>query len=92
MGKSGIQRALEKFEGSTSKLAGAVGGNVNRQHVEHWLKVGRVSAEKCPEVAAAVGMLCEELNDRVNWALARRLSVESVKPLTSGEHQGANHA
>lgn len=69
--KTGIQIALEKFEGSPSKLAEAVGNGVLRQHVEHWLKVGRVSAERTPEVSAATGVPCEMLNNRVNWQLAR---------------------
>ncbi|MDP4076218.1 YdaS family helix-turn-helix protein [Acidovorax sp. A1169] len=68
---TGIQRAVESFDGSPSKLAKAVGGGVLRQHVEHWLKTGRVSAERCPEVAAATGIRCEDLNDQVNWALVR---------------------
>lgn len=69
--KTGIQIAVDKFDGSPSKLAEAVGSGVLRQHVEHWLKVGRVSAERCPEVFAATGVPCEDLNDKVNWALVR---------------------
>ena len=69
--KTGIQRAVDLFDGSPSKLAEAVGCGVIRQHVEHWLKVGRVSAERCPDVFAASGVPCEELNDRVNWELVR---------------------
>lgn len=69
--KTGIQRAVDKFDGIPAKLAEAVGSGVLRQHVEHWLKAGRVGPEKCPEVAVATGIPCEELNDRVNWALAR---------------------
>lgn len=69
--KTGIQTAVDKFDGSPSKLAEAIGGGVLRQHVEHWLKVGRVSAERCPDVFAATGVPCEDLNDKVNWALVR---------------------
>lgn len=69
--KTGIQVAVEQFDGSPSKLAEAVGSGVLRQHVEHWLKVGRVSAERCPDVSAATGISCEMLNDKVNWALVR---------------------
>lgn len=69
--KSGIQRAVEAFDGSPSKLAKAVGHGVLRQHVEHWLKIGRVSAERCPEVSFTTGISCEELNDKVNWELVR---------------------
>lgn len=70
--KSGIQRAVDGFENSPSKLAAAVGNGVVRQHVEHWLKVGRVAAEKCPDVSAATGIACEDLNDKVNWSLVRK--------------------
>jgi len=69
--KTGIQRAVEFFDGSPSKLAEAVGGGVLRQHVDYWLKVGRVSAERCPDVFAATGIPCEQLNDKVNWELVR---------------------
>jgi len=67
---TGIQRAVEKFE-TPAKLAEAVGNGVLRQHVEHWLKAGRVSAERAPEVSAATGVPLEDLNDRVNWSLVR---------------------
>lgn len=68
--ETGIQKAVTKFE-TPSKLAEAVGNGVLRQHVEHWLKSGRVSAEKAPEVSAATGIPVEELNDKVNWSLVR---------------------
>jgi DNA-binding transcriptional regulator YdaS (Cro superfamily) len=70
--KTGIQRAVEKFDNSPTKLALAVGNGVLRQHVEHWLEVGRVSAEKTPEVSAVSGIPCEELNDKTKWSLVRR--------------------
>ena len=69
--RTGIQIAVEKFEGSPSKLAEAVGNGVLRQHIEHWLKVGRVSAERAPDVSAVSGVPCEQLNDKVNWQLVR---------------------
>lgn len=78
--KTGIQRAVESFDNSPSKMAKAVGHGVLRQHVEHWLKTGRVSAEKCPEVAAATGIPCEHLNDQVNWELVRTGLLETVEP------------
>lgn len=68
--KTGIHRAVEQA-GSPAKLAEIVGNGVVRQHVEHWLKVGRVSAERAPEVAAATGVPVGDLNDRVNWSLVR---------------------
>lgn len=69
--KSGIEKAVEKYEGSPSKLAKAVGAGVLRQHVEHWLKVGRVSAEKAPDVEKATGVPCEKLCPDVNWGVLR---------------------
>lgn len=69
--KTGIQRAVELFGNSPTKLAAAVGNGVVRQHIEHWLSVGRVPAEKCPEVAVTTGVALEELNDKVNWGLVR---------------------
>lgn len=67
---TGIQRAVDN-KGSPGKLAEAIGNGVLRQHVEHWLKAGRVSAERAPDVWAATGVPLEELNDKVNWALVR---------------------
>lgn len=81
--KTGIQRAVDAFDSSPSKLAEAVGAGVLRQHVEHWLKVGRVSAERCPEVFAATGVPCEELNDKVNWALVRNGAQSEAKEAAS---------
>ena len=78
--ETGIQRAVGKFE-TPSKLAEAVGNGVLRQHVEHWLKSGRVSAEKAPDVSAASGIPVEELNDKVNWSLVR--GVTNRKPKTA---------
>lgn len=74
--KTGIQEAVDKFGGSPSRLAEAVGNGVLRQHVEHWLKVGRVSAERCPDVHVATGVPCSALNDRVNWALLTPVAAE----------------
>ena len=71
--QTGIAEAVAKFENSPSKLAKAVGNGVLRQHVEHWLKAGRVSPERCPEVSATTGIACSELNDKVDWALAGKL-------------------
>lgn len=50
---SGIQKAVEHFEGSPTRMAAAVGDGVLRQHIEHWLKVGRVPAEHCVAVERA---------------------------------------
>ena len=87
--KTGIQRAVDLFDGSPSKLAEAVGCGVIRQHVEHWLKVGRVSAERCPDVFAASGVPCEELNDRVNWELVRNGRKADVQPVADTAKEAA---
>ena len=72
--KTGLQIAVDKFDGSPSKLAKACGNGILRQHVEHWRKAGRVSAERTPVVSAASGVSCELLNDRVNWSLVREVA------------------
>ena len=74
---SGIELAVQ-LKGSPAKLAEAVGNGVLRQHVEHWLKTGRVSAEKAPDVSAATGIAIEQLNDKVNWALVRKTRAPKV--------------
>ena len=48
---SPVQKAVAVFDGSPTKMAGALGEGVLRQHVEHWLKSGRVPAEHCPAVS-----------------------------------------
>lgn len=71
--KTGIQAAVDKFGGSPSKLATEVGRkNVLRQHIEHWLKAGKVPVEHCPAVAAASGVSCERLNPGFDWSSLRK--------------------
>lgn len=69
--KTGIEQALEKFDNSPTKLANAIGGTVIRQHIEHWLKAGKVPAEKAPNVEAATGIPAESLCPDTDWALIR---------------------
>lgn len=69
--KTGIELALERFEGSPTRMAEAVGGGVIRQHIEHWLKTGVVPAAKAPDVEAATGIKAELLCPSVNWAVIR---------------------
>jgi hypothetical protein len=73
--KSGIELALEKFENSPTKLATAVGSSVIRQHVEHWLKSGRVPADKAPDVMVASGVPVDLLCPETNWAAVREMQV-----------------
>lgn len=86
--KSGIQEAVDQFDGSPTKLATAVGNGVLRQHIEHWLSTGRVAAEKCPDVAETTGIALERLNDKVNWSKVRRLRRKKPAQPTTAE-QGA---
>lgn len=53
-----IQRALAVFENSPTKLARALGGDVKRQHVEHWLKSGSVPTEHCRPISDLTGVPC----------------------------------
>lgn len=74
--KTGIELALEKFENSPTKLATAInGGSVMRQHVEHWLKSGRVPADKAPDVMIASGVPVDLLCPETNWAAVREMQV-----------------
>lgn len=85
--KSGIQKAVEAFENSPTRLAEAVGGGVVRQHVEHWLKTGRVPAERAPSVARAIGgaATVEELCPGVDWAYLRELATPEGSPNPKAE-------
>lgn len=71
--KKGIELALEKFDNSPTKLAQAVGGSVIRQHVEHWLKSGRVPADKAPDVMVATGIDVDLLCPETNWRAVREM-------------------
>lgn len=76
---TGIEQALEKFEGSPSKLAAALDGGikVTRQHVEHWRKVGKVPADKAPEVERVTGIPVELLCPGVAWGVVRGQASEA---------------
>ena len=65
--KTGIQKALDKYDGSPTRLAEAIGGDVLRQHIEHWLKAGVVPAAKAGEVSIVTGISLDQLNPTVNW-------------------------
>ena len=69
--ETGIELAVKKFENSPTKLATAIGGTVLRQHVEHWLKAGRVPADKAPDVELASGIPCEQLCPDTRWEVVR---------------------
>lgn len=77
--KTGIELAIERFEGSPTKLANAIGGTVLRQHVEHWVKAGKVPAGKAPEVEIATGIRCEDLCPGVRWDVLRQSPTQEQK-------------
>lgn len=74
--KASIQQALDFFDGSPSKFASALGNGAQRQHVEHWVKVGRVPAERCPGIERLTGVRCELLRPDVDWAYLRGTAAE----------------
>lgn len=93
--KTGIQEALDKFDGSPSRLAAACGNGVKRQHVEHWRRSGRVPPGVTPIVSAATGVPCNRLNDGVRWDLVRietalQGSVSDVAPARHPEISAAS--
>jgi DNA-binding transcriptional regulator YdaS (Cro superfamily) len=69
--KSGVDKALEVFGGSPTKMARAIGKGVIRQHIEHWLKTGIVPADRAPDVMTATGVPVDELCPGVNWSAVR---------------------
>ena len=72
--ETGLTKAIEIFQGSPSKLAAALDGDVKRQNVEHWVKTGVVPAERCPAIEEATGGLvrCEDLRPDVRWDVLRK--------------------
>lgn len=70
--KTGIHRAVERFDNSPSKLAAACSlPGVRRQHVEHWLRAGRVPAAHAPTVERVAQVPCEDLCPGTDWAYLR---------------------
>lgn len=84
--KTGIQRAVEMFDGSPTRLAEAVGNGLLRQHVEHWLKKGWVSVERCVAIERATNGAVSRRDLRPNdW---QEIWPELAQPSTSAEEQG----
>lgn len=94
--QTGIGLALEKFENSPTKLANAIGGTVLRQHVEHWLKAGRVPADKAPDVEAATGISVEMLCPETNWSVVRGIpapaSAAPSQPVAKAQNEALEDA
>lgn len=64
-----IQRAVAKFDNSPTRMATAIGSGVLRQHVEHWLKSGRVPAEHVRRVQELTGVMCWEFRPNDWWRI-----------------------
>ena len=65
---SKIHEAIERMGGLTA--AGACLG-VSKGVVFQWKNRDRIPAEYCPQVERFTGILCEHLNDKVDWAYLR---------------------
>jgi len=75
--KTGIEKALDRFNGSAVKLAKAVDGFATRQNIECWSATGTVPPEKCVAIHRATGVSLGELNTRMDWnAIYRALRSE----------------
>ncbi len=81
--KTGIELALAKFDNSPTKLANAIGAPVLRQHVEHWLKAGRVPADKAPSVKRVAGIDCHLLCPGVDWDAVATTN-QTTEPAAAG--------
>jgi DNA-binding transcriptional regulator YdaS (Cro superfamily) len=46
--------------------------------IQEWRRQGRVPAEHCPKIERAVGVPCEGLNDRVDWAFVRESGAQTT--------------
>jgi DNA-binding transcriptional regulator YdaS (Cro superfamily) len=65
-----LKAVLAMFDGSPTKLAAAIGGDIKRQNVEHWVSSGRVPPAQRPGVehAAEGRVTAEDLSDDgVHW-------------------------
>jgi hypothetical protein len=96
---SAIQRGLDKFDGSPTKLAAAMEGGVLRQHVEHWIKSNRVPEKSGARFAEVTGVPLWELypNDwhrifpmMVGTKGAPRVPVDRSGKSTSSDHAKAS--
>lgn len=64
-----LERVLARFDGSPTNLAAAMGGDVKRQNVEHWMKTGRVPPQHCPTLERLLrgAIPCESLRRDLEW-------------------------
>lgn len=64
-----VQRALAKFDNTPRLMAAAIGSGVLRQHVEHWVRAGRIPTEHCRRVQELTGVMCWELRPDDWWRI-----------------------
>jgi DNA-binding transcriptional regulator YdaS (Cro superfamily) len=67
-----LKTALKAFDNSPTALAAAIGGDVKRQHVEHWLNKGRVPPAHRPSIERVTEgrIRCEDMDSGgdATWA------------------------
>lgn len=71
---NGLDKTIKHF-GGLSAVARALGLS-GYQVVQQWVSASRVPAEHCTRIEELTNgaIRCEELNDRVNWAVVRNSS------------------
>lgn len=76
----GIDKTIKRF-GSLSAVARALGLS-GYQVVQQWIATGRVPAEHCVRIEELTNgeIRCEELNDRINWAIVRKSAARNLGP------------
>ena len=76
---NGIEKTIKHF-GGLSAVARALQLS-GYQVVQQWAASKRVPAEHCPRIEEITGgaIRCEELNDRVNWAVLRNSMRPAIK-------------
>ena len=80
--KPAIDRVVEFFDGSTTKVAIAIGGKVVRQNVDHWVKTKRIPSDFCPQIEQATGGLvrCEDMRPDVAWSVIETRHLRTPAP------------
>ena len=81
-----IPLAIERLGGLTQ--AGQSLG-VSKGVVFQWRLRGQVPAEYCPSIEKLTGVLCEELNSKVDWKYLRSAASKSSKKRRSSIDQPA---
>ena len=60
----------ELYDGSTTRMAAAIGGKVKRQNIEHWLASGRIPWEHCSAIErlSSGHFPCEVVRSDLTWS------------------------